>query len=337
MNIQTLIALSVVPVGLTGCAESGGGCDDSESKKFSYEDDEILAHYVLNTGDYQAGHSVEDIACEQVCYNVAQYLGWAGQSVSTSSCEMTLDATYFSDLSSDTADTGLDATVVGSITCAGTVTNKVCLGRRPLGHIEARLEGGGLGRYLACAAHLEAASVHAFAELSEQLERWGAPAALIARCRRAMGDEIRHARDVGKLAMALGYTPAAALREATEGDLLSVAIHNATEGCVSETWAALEAHMIAGKTPYPAFREVFAQIAQDETRHAQLSWDLHAWLCAQLGPAERAQVLDAQRQAIAALASTGVEHLNSLPAEFGLDGLTGASELVERFTQGLAA
>lgn len=182
-----------------------------------------------------------------------------------------------------------------------------------------------------------AASVHAFAELSEQLERWNAPAALIARCRRAMGDEIRHARDVGKLAMALGYTPAAALHEATEGDLLSVAIHNATEGCVSETWAALEAHMIAGKTPHPAFREVFAQIAQDETRHAQLSWDLHAWFCAQLGPAERAQVLDAQREAIAALASTAVEHLNSLPAEFGLDGLTGASELVERFTQGLAA
>ena len=44
-------------------------------------------------------------------------------------------------------------------------------------------------------------------------------------------------------------------------------------------------------------------------------------------------MLDAQRQAIAALASTAVEHLNSLPAEFGLAGLTGASELVERFTR----
>jgi hypothetical protein len=333
MNIRTLIALSIVPVGLTGCAESGH-CD-SESKTFSSEDDEILAHHVLNTQEYQQGVSVEDISCEQVCVQVVYDPAFPEASVS--SCEMTLDTTHFSEPSSDTGDTDLDTTVVGSVTCAGNLFEHYCLGRRPLGHIEARLEGEGLGRYLAHAAHLEAASVHAFAELSEQLERWSAPAALIARCRRAMGDEIRHARDVGKLAMALGYTPAAALREATEGDLLSVAIHNATEGCVSETWAALEAHMIAGKTPHPAFQEVFAQIAEDETRHAQLSWDLHAWLCAQLGPAERAQVLDAQRQAITALASTAVKHLNSLPAEFGLDELTGASELVERFTQGLAA
>ena len=336
MNIRTLIALSVVPVGLTGCfgVESTGHCD-SESKDFSSQDAEILAHHVMNTWDYQQGVGVEDISCEQVCVQVVYEPEFPEASVS--SCEMTLDSTHFSDLTDDTADTGLDATVVGSVTCAGTLFEYYCMGRRPLGHIEARLEGEGLGRHLAHAAHLEAASVHAFAQLSEQLERWDAPADLIARCRRAMGDEIRHARDVGRLAKALGYTPAAALREATEGDLLSVAIHNATEGCVSETWAALEAHLIAGKTPHSDLREVFAQIAEDETRHAQLSWDLHEWLCAQLGPAEREQVLDAQRQAIAALASTAEAHLSRLPAEFGLTGLTGASELVERFTQGLAA
>ncbi len=336
MNIRTLIALSVVPVGLTGClqSETTGECD-SESRNFTAQDEEVLAQHVMSTWDYTQGVAVDEIPCEQVCIQVVYDPTLPEASVS--SCEMTLDTDYFSGLSEDTADTGLDETVVGSVTCTGTLFEYYCMGRRPLGHIEVQSKGAGLGRYLAHAAHLEAASVHAFSQLAAQLEAWGAPVDLVSRARRAMADEVQHAREVARLAKALGHTPAPALREPIETDLLTVAIHNATEGCVSETWAALEAHLIAGKAADAAIREVFAQIAEDETRHAQLSWDLHAWLCAQLSPSQQKLVQDAQQRAIAELAETALEHLSALPKEFGLTELAGADALVARFTQGLAA
>jgi hypothetical protein len=43
-------------------------------------------------------------------------------------------------------------------------------------------------------------------------------------------------------------------------------------------------------------RACYAEIAIDETRHAQLAWDLHAWFCARSSPAARARI-EARRAA----------------------------------------
>src|SRR5262249_46481286 len=82
--------------------------------------------------------------------------------------------------------------------CAG-------VGRRPAGVGApwiAEVEDG--PAWLARAAHLEAASVPAFAQLERELEAHRAPESLIAGARRALLDEVRHARIMNDLARAVG-------------------------------------------------------------------------------------------------------------------------------------
>jgi hypothetical protein len=48
-------------------------------------------------------------------------------------------------------------------------------------------------------------------------------------------------------------------------------------------------------------RAALAEIAADECRHAQLSWDVHAWLVSLLGPDEITAVERARAEAVAGL------------------------------------
>jgi hypothetical protein len=50
-------------------------------------------------------------------------------------------------------------------------------------------------------------------------------------------------------------------------------------------------------------REVYAGIAVDEARHAELAWALDAWLMRQLGAGERAMVAAARTAAVRRLAA----------------------------------
>ena len=84
-------------------------------------------------------------------------------------------------------------------------------------------------------------------------------------------------------------------------DLLAVATHNAVEGCVHETWAAVEAAWLAHRGADEELRTAFRRIADDEAGHAQLAWDIHAWLTSRLSEAEAAAVHHAQRVALGAL------------------------------------
>src|SRR5262249_8324862 len=61
-----------------------------------------------------------------------------------------------------------------------------------------------LGAYLAVAAHLEAASIHAFVRLERELRAHAAPRRLLRAVRRATMDEVRHARDTAALARSRG-------------------------------------------------------------------------------------------------------------------------------------
>ena len=76
------------------------------------------------------------------------------------------------------------------------LTNAIC-GRRPEGLVHALVAGGareGLAAHFVEAAYLEAASVIAFRRPELELRRFGAPASLVQRARRARAEEIDHAR-----------------------------------------------------------------------------------------------------------------------------------------------
>jgi hypothetical protein len=85
--------------------------------------------------------------------------------------------------------------------------------------------------------------------------------------------------------------------------LFEIALENAREGCVAETWAALVAHVQAQRAPTARARRQFRRIAADETRHAGLAWDLHRQLSDALGEPEREKLAAGLSQFIDALAA----------------------------------
>jgi len=173
-------------------------------------------------------------------------------------------------------------------------------GRRPPGlWLPASTVAEDIGAQLARMAHLEAASVPAFAQLAAELEAHGAPSRLAAGARRALVDERRHASLVGDLARAFGGR---ALPVDVEPmplrSLAAIALDNAVEGCVRETMGAVLAAKQARLAPDRALGEALARIATDERRHANLAWAIDAWVRPRLSPAERDAVGRARAAAI---------------------------------------
>jgi hypothetical protein len=174
-----------------------------------------------------------------------------------------------------------------------------CVGRRPVGLLRApRTNATPLGDYYASVAHLECAAVLAFDVMEQELERFGAPEQLRLRARRARADEVRHYQRMAALARNEGATVTPA-RAAASSDrsLLEAALENATEGCVREAWGALSAHYQAATAVAPEARQLWRDIAVDETEHAELSLALHDWFMLQLSPPERELVEAATRRA----------------------------------------
>jgi rubrerythrin len=83
--------------------------------------------------------------------------------------------------------------------------------------------------------------------------------------------------------------------------LREVAIENATEGCVRETYGAMVAQRQAASAQNPFVRAAFERIAVDEARHSALSWEVDAWAQRRLGRHDRAQLSTARREAVATL------------------------------------
>ena len=178
----------------------------------------------------------------------------------------------------------------------------LCLGRRPDGMVEPREGARTAGEVLARAAYLEAASVDAFLDLAVEMERLGAPSSLVRRLRRAAGDEERHARAMGALAKRRGAAVKRVEIERREArSLLAIALENAREGCVRETWGAASAVAQASLSRDADVREAMAGIASDELRHAALSWDLARWVESKLDDEARAQVAAERMRAVAEL------------------------------------
>lgn len=340
MHIKNVLAATLS--GLAGVALVGStsGCGlltaCPEDEPFTI-DQELRAEHVTDRlagesgtdtgGEPTAYASVDEIPCESFC---EEFVTLGREDVpSISSCSFDVSG-YIE---------GTDPTeVVGSVQCSGHVIPRCIGGRRPLGHVERALDGAdALGRMFAGSAHLEAASIVAFEQLASQLERWGAPAQLSERCRDAAADERRHTQVMTGFATARGATVAAPQQIDASDDLLCAAIHNATEGCVSETWAALLAHHQAARAHESSVRSAFTEIARDETRHAQLAWDLHEWFLSQLAPAQQSLVLEAHARAIAELPGQAQAQAQAAPPAFGVPAPALAVSLAEDFGARLLA
>lgn len=167
-----------------------------------------------------------------------------------------------------------------------------CAGRRPDGLCPAPHHGPtAVARHIAHLAWLEGAAVVAFSHLASELAHHGAPTALIHRAEAAARDEVRHAEQMSAFAQEHG-APTAPVHVSAQPirSLLSIALENAIEGCVRETYGAADAHFRAQHAATPRIRALFASIADDEARHAALSWDVAAWILPRLSAAEQAQV-----------------------------------------------
>ncbi|WP_375758940.1 ferritin-like domain-containing protein [Corallococcus exercitus] len=178
------------------------------------------------------------------------------------------------------------------------------VGRRPAGLLVVESGAGddARGRYFADVARLEAASIQAFLRLREELALHGADEALQDAALASAVDEVLHADVTGRLARRFGAVPPLpSVADVPPRALLEVLLDNAVEGCVRETFGALVAHHQALHAKDPEIREAMARIAEDETRHAGLSWDIDAWAASKLSPAERDSLREARRQALAVL------------------------------------
>lgn len=204
--------------------------------------------------------------------------------------------------------TGIDEHVVqvssnGSFQVTKTVRvrqgNDMCaIGRRPEGLERSRASGEGVGAFFARAAHLEAASVVAFERLAEELRAHGAPEDLVRAAIDAAQDEVRHARATKKIAEKWGARmPEVCVEDRDVRDLFSIALENAIEGCVRETFGALVATYQAERAGDRTIARAMKQIAKDETRHATLAWRVAEWADARITEEQRAEIARARTDA----------------------------------------
>jgi hypothetical protein len=212
-------------------------------------------------------------------------------------------------------------------------------GRRPAGLREPRpRDGSGVGAYLARMAFEEEASIVAFERMQRELRALGAPKALRSAARRAARDEVRHARTMRRLARARGgRVERACVADVPDRRAAAVALENAIEGCVRETYGALVATWQSHRARDSEVRRAFARIAEDETSHAALSWAVARWIEARLCAGDRERVARARLAAIKSLrTSVAIDPPAELVGALGLPTARDAGALLDAMGHELA-
>ena len=126
----------------------------------------------------------------------------------------------------------------------------------------------------------EHASIAAFTRVSMQLLAVGAPPELVAGAHTAALDEVRHARLCFTLASMYGArweAPGALSPDAIRNaacDRASIAREALLEGCLGEGVAAAIARAACATVEDPEVLRVLEVIADDEKRHAKLTWSI---------------------------------------------------------------
>ena len=114
----------------------------------------------------------------------------------------------------------------------------------------------------------------------------------------------------------------------------AIAIDNAVEGCVHETYSAAFA-LVQSRTAADAdVRATFGAIARDELRHAELAWELARWLDGLLVLSARRRVARARRRARDELLRTATREA---PAAVVRDLGVPSARVAIRVAQALAA
>jgi hypothetical protein len=131
-------------------------------------------------------------------------------------------------------------------------------------------------------ALMEHASIASFARFALQLLALGAPARLVTDAQRAGLEETRHAEHAFSIATRLagrviGPDRLPGLEGALETELCAVAEATLVEGCIGETLAAVVALEQARQAGDEAIRATLLEVADDETRHAQLAFRFLSW------------------------------------------------------------
>ena len=208
-------------------------------------------------------------------------------------------------------------------------------GRRPDGLVLRAADAGGhVARLLARMALLEAASVPAFARLERELTELGAPDELCRRACAARRDEVKHARQMRRLARRRGLAGPKQLgsfkraREAVRG-VEQLARENAVEGCVREAYGALLATYQAERADSSELRNAFRDIAADERSHAALAEDVAEWLHGQLDEEAAERVEAARVDALSELWSSLGDYQRE--PELGLPGAEVARALFAEY------
>jgi hypothetical protein len=124
----------------------------------------------------------------------------------------------------------------------------------------------------------------------------------------------------------------------SERSLEAIAIENAVEGCVRETYGALVALWQARHAQDPAVAAAMASIAEDEIRHAELALEVADWMEPRLSRAARRRVESAR---VSAMHDLKVEASRTVhPALVSLAGLPApetATSLLDGLTEELRA
>ena len=142
----------------------------------------------------------------------------------------------------------------------------------------------------------------AFLRLYEELLLHGADESLRDAALQSAMDEVLHTDVSARLARRFGATPPRPdVAPRPLRTLFEVALDNAVEGCTRETYGALVAHHQALHAGDEEIRGVMARIAEDETRHAELSWAVERWALPRLSETERSALRDARQRAVEVL------------------------------------
>jgi hypothetical protein len=219
-----------------------------------------------------------------------------------------------------------------SLTCTGTLDR---CGQQPCGRLPAGLRSRAeacnptIGIHLAAAAHLEGAAVIAFQALERELLAHRAPPDLVARARAAQQDEKRHHASMSRLARAYGVlVPVVEAERVPVRTLREVALENAVEGCVRETFGAAVAAYQGEWACDSRVRKVMRSIAADEAEHASLGWAVDGWVRAKLSRGAREEVEEAGEDARARLwMEAGRPVARALEESLGLPGPAAAAVL----------
>lgn len=199
--------------------------------------------------------------------------------------------------------------------------------------------GGTVGGWFARAAKLEAISIPAFERLARELAHHGADPELVRAAHRARRDEVRHAAAMRTLAREAGEREANLVApdvgELPVRSVFAIALENAVEGCLLETFAALVAtHQARHATSYRVRRKMDA-IANDETRHAELAWAVDAWCRARLTTEENA-ALDRAREAAIVGLKTAIASAAPAPLCLGAPDPVTSARLVDSMLNALS-